>query len=180
MTCMRPFGTPQELEQRRREAVALLRGGWTRRGVAADLKCSLSSIQRWLDQVRGGGLSALKPIPHPGRDPKLTRPQRRQLARLLLKGAMASGYRTELWTCQRIAEVIRERFGVRYHPDYVGPLLRSMKWSWQKPERRAVERDEEKIERWKRQRWPALKKRLGGWAPISPSSTRAASSSSPI
>lgn len=160
--------------------MGLLRKGWTWRSVTSHAGCSFSSVSRWVKQVRRGGLSALKPKPAPGRTPRLTRPQKRQLIGLLLKGAMASGYRTELWTCQRIAEVIRKRFGVRYHPDYVGPLLRSMNWSWQKPERRAVERDEVKIERWKRQRWPAVEKRPGGWAPISPSSTRAVSSSSPI
>lgn len=76
---------------------------------------------------------------------------------------MALGYRTDLWTTWRVAEVIRRHLGVRYHPNHVRRLLVGLGWSYQKPERRARERDEAAIERWKRVRWPAVKKlrRLG-------------------
>ena len=91
--------------------------------------------------------------------------QRRRLVRLLLKGPQAHGYRTQLWTTARIAELIRREFGVDYHRDHVGRLMHSLYWSPQKPETRAVERNEEAIERWKRQDWPRVKKTLRGWAP---------------
>ena len=59
---------------------------------------------------------------------------------------MSHGYRTELWTTLRIAELIERRFGVRYHRNHVGKLLHQLRWSPQKPETRAMERDEEAIE----------------------------------
>jgi len=92
--------------------------------------------------------------------------QKERLAEILLKGAMANGYRTDLWTTQRIAEVIEKNFGIRYHRDHVGRVLGQMGWTHQKPERRAVERNEEEIERWKREEWPRIKKnatRLGAY-----------------
>jgi transposase len=63
-----------------------------------------------------------------------------------------------VWTCERVAEVIHKEFGVRYHPAHVSRLVRALGLSLQKPERRANQRDEEAIERWKEERWPELKK----------------------
>jgi transposase len=92
--------------------------------------------------------------------------EEKRLIHLLLQGPLAHGYRTNLWTTLRIAEVMKCEFGVRYHRAHVGRLMHSLKWSPQKPERRALERDEEKIKRWKRNAWPRVKKTLRGWAPI--------------
>ena len=69
------------------------------------------------------------------------------------------GYSTELWTLQRIALLIEKEFGVHYHIGHVWKLMsHELGWSCQKPERRATERDEEAIERWKKKTWPAIKK----------------------
>jgi len=96
------------------------------------------------------------------------RPVRRPRSRrCLLKGPLAHGYNTNVWTTARIAEVIRREFGVSYHRDHIGRLMHSLNWSHQKPEKRAVERDEEAIERWKRKDWPRVKKTLRGWVPTS-------------
>jgi transposase len=94
---------------------------------------------------------------------KLDRTQRRRLVSLLLQGPM-HGYRTNLWTSARIAELIRNQFGIQYHRDHVGRLMHSLNWSPQKPERRALERDENAIERWQ-ERLAADKKTLPGWVP---------------
>ena len=85
--------------------------------------------------------------------------------RLLVKGPLAQGYRTNLWTTARIAELVEREFGVRYHRDHIGRLMHGLGWSPQKPERRALERDEEEIARWKREEWPRIKKTPRGWAP---------------
>ena len=90
--------------------------------------------------------------------PRLSDKERKQLERILLKGPRKRGYRTELWTLPRIAEVIQPRFGVAYDPSSVWHILRKMDWSCQKPERRARERDEERIVRWRKQDWPRIKK----------------------
>src|SRR5438105_1384210 len=90
--------------------------------------------------------------------------RREGIAGSLLPGAR--GYRTNLWTTARIARLIAEEFGVDYHPNHMGRLMHRLKWSHQKPERRAIERNEKHIEPWKRQQWPRIKKKPLGWAPI--------------
>ena len=96
---------------------------------------------------------------------KLDAAERKRLVTLLLQGSAGARLPDELWTTARIAEVIGREFGVRYHRDHVGRLMHRLKWSAQKPERRALERDEEEMERWKRKEWPRIKKTPHGWAP---------------
>ena len=158
-------GSADLLEDRRRRALALWDTGLSLNEVGRRLHCAASSVMRWLRARRRGGPEPLRVRRSPGRPLKLGRGQRRRLLRLLLKGAPAHGYRTQLWTTARIAEIIRRQFGVRYHRDHVGRLMHSLNWSPQKPETRAVERDEEAVERWKRKDWPRIKKTPHGWAP---------------
>jgi transposase len=172
---MRLKGSAEVLEDRRRRALKLLKGGRSLNAVARGLGCAASSVMRWRNAFRRGGPEGLKVRTAPGRPPKLTPGQQRRLLRVLLKGAMANGYRTELWTTARIAEVIERAFGVQYHRDHVGRLLHQLEWSHQKPETRALQRDEERIAQWKRRQWPRVKKTLRGWAPTSSSSTNRAS-----
>jgi transposase len=166
---MRPNGSPEQLEARRLVAGRLLQKGLSPHEVAEAVGCTETSVIRWRDTVRRQGLSGLKAKPVPGRPPKLTKRQLQRLTTVLLQGARRRGHSTELWTTQRIADVILEEFGVSYHRDHVGRLMHRLKWSFQKPERRALERDEEKIERWKRVEWPRIKKGLSGWGPTSSS-----------
>jgi len=156
---MRPNGSPAELEARRRRAVALLDRGLGVREVARQIGCSPSSVSRWQAEVRAGGPDALRARPAPGRPPRLTSRQRAKLLKLLLKGATAHGFSTDLWTLPRVATVIARTFGVKYHPAHVWKILRAEGWSCQKPERRARERDEAAIQRWRAERWPHIKKR---------------------
>lgn len=168
---VRPPGPPEALETRRRIAVSLLQRGHSLTETARMVGCHPSSVMRWRDAVCAHGEAGLKSRPNLGRPPKLTRVQMERLLAILLKGAMARGYSTELWTTRRIAGVIEEEFGVVYHRNHVPRLMHAFNWSFQRPERRAVERDEEKIERWKHQEWPRIKKGLNGWVPTSFSST---------
>jgi len=162
---MRPFGSPLQLEVRRRQAMELLDSGLSLNAVSRRVHCSPSSVVRWRDARRSHGDAGLKPKPASGRPAKLTARQKKRLLVLLLKGAMANGYWTELWTTARIAEVIAKNFRVHYHRDHVGRLMASLDWTYQKPEKRASERDEEAIEQWKRRQWPRIKKTLRGWVP---------------
>lgn len=127
--------------------------------------CEPSSVMRWRDAWQEGGDAALKVVSASGRPRKLTNAQLKRLVKLLLRGPLKHGYATDLWTTARVAEVIERAFGVHYDPDHVGRLLHQLGWSHQKPERRAIERDEEAIEEWTRKRWPQVKKTLGGWEP---------------
>lgn len=173
---MRPRGSADLLEDRRRRALAFFDEGLSLNEVGRRIGCAPTSVMRWRDARRRGGEEALRVRFSPGRPPKLSMAQARGLARLLLKGAMASGYRNELWTTARVAEVIRKKFRVRYHRDHVGRLLHSLGWSHQKPQRKALERREAEIRRFVKREWPRVKKTPGGWAPISSSPTNRASS----
>lgn len=156
---MRPKGSAAELEQRRRQAIALLEQGLKPAKVAEAVGASRASVTRWRQAYEVRGEKALASKPHPGGTSRLTPAQRKRLIRLLLQGPRKHGYGTELWTLARVAEVIAVNFGVQYHPSAVWHILRSMRWSSQKPERRARERDEQAIEAWRQQEWPRIKKR---------------------
>jgi transposase len=156
---MRPPGTSEQLEKRRRRAVQLLESGRTLAGVARQVGAAVSSVFRWRQAYRRKGGRGLDAKPTPGRPSRLSAAQKQRLVRLLAAGPLRAGYRTDLWTLGRVAELIAGEFGVRYHPAHVWKILTGLGWSCQKPERRAVERDEAAIERWKRGAWRRIKKR---------------------
>ncbi|MHB0970563.1 MAG: winged helix-turn-helix domain-containing protein [Thermoanaerobaculia bacterium] len=159
---MRPHGSPKELEARRQRARTLLGEGLTPREVAERLGVDRVSVYRWRADLKRVGPRAIRAKPASGRPPKMTTVQRTELECILLRGATAAGFPTDLWTCPRIAEVIREHFGITYHVDHIGRLLHSMGWSPQKPTRRAVERDNEAIRTWIRRDWSRIKKKPDG------------------
>jgi transposase len=156
---MRPKGSAVELEARRRKAVALLQDGKSNTEVARLVGADLSSVKRWKRAVAAGGLTVLAAKPNRGRTPKLTPAQRQELAAIVRAGPLAAGFRNNLWTCRRVAEVIRQRFAIEYHRDHVGKILHALGFTQQKPQRRASERDEVAIERWRKRAWPRIKKR---------------------
>ncbi len=164
---MRPSGSADLIADRRRRALAFLDEGLSLHEVARIIECNASSVMRWRDARQKKGDEAFTVHFSPGRPPKLSAARKRKLEKLLLKGAVAHGFSTSLWTTARIANVIEKEFGVRYHPDHIGRLMSWLGWSHQKPERRALERDEDRIGRWKTQEWPRIKKTPGGWAPTS-------------
>lgn len=148
------------LEGRRRRAWELKQQGWKQQDIAAALGVTPGAVSQWMRRAREGGVEALRRHPAKGPTPKLTHEQMKQLQGLLAPGAEAYGYRGQVWTTKRVAEVIWRTFGVSYHPAHVSRLLRSVRLSVQQPTLRATQRDEQAIAAWKDQRWPALKKRL--------------------
>jgi transposase len=155
---MSPLRSPAAREARRIIAGQLLLDGKSISEVARVVKASKSSVKQWKDALDQGGLDALKAKPHPGRKPRLSAAQKQRLVAILLRGPLAAGYHTDLWTLQRVAEVIEQKFQVSYHPGHVWKILRALKWSCQKPQQRARERDEAAIERWRRRDWPRIKR----------------------
>ena len=146
-------------EGRRLRAWELKQQGWNQREIARALGVTEGAVSQWIKRGReGGGVEALRKRTSPGAPPRLSEEQRRQLKELLAQGAPAHGFRGEVWTCQRVVEVIRKEFGVVYHPAHVSRVVRGLGLSLQKPARRANQLDEEAIERWKQERWPELKK----------------------
>jgi len=155
---MRTHGSALELEAQRRIAGRLLLEGRKVAEVAKLVGASWSAVKRWKVAVDKRGLDGLAAKPHPGKAPRLSDKQRKKLVLMLKRGPVTAGYETNLWTCPRVAELIRRQFGVTYHPAHVWKILRSLGWSAQKPQRRARERDEQAIEHWRKQAWPRLKK----------------------
>lgn len=148
----------QAMEARRLSAIPLLRSGESLSSIARQLNVSRQAVFVWSRQLRRRGPAGLRRRPRPGRPRKLERAQLAQLPRLLAQGAEAHGFSTSLWTTQRVADLIWRRFQVRYDRDHVCRLLHRFGWSWQKPARRARERDEAAIQRWVKQTWPRIKK----------------------
>ena len=155
---MRPTGTKQQLEIRRRVAMALLDIGWGVRQVARQVKASPGSVCRWRATRHQHGEAGLDAKRQPGSKPRLTEAQRARLVALLHQGARAHGGRNALWTLKRIAALIEHHFGISYCPSGVWRLLRRCKWSPQKPARHSRERDEVAIAQWPTDVWPRLKK----------------------
>src|ERR1051326_4655105 len=144
----RPFGTPVELERRRRRAVQLLQAGEKPTTIARFLGVDRSSVYRWR-QAASQPTDALAAQPHPHRPAQLSDQQLGQLEELLAQGPAAHGWPNQLWTTSRVAIVIERYFKIRYHHDHVGRFLRQrLNWSVQKPYRRARERNEAAILTW--------------------------------
>jgi len=152
---MRPKGTAAELERRRRRAVLLVEQGEAPAVVARIMGVTPSSLHRWRRMARQDKGLAAKPVP--GAKRRLSDSQLRELEGLLDKGAPAHGFPNELWTSARVALVIRRHFGVKYHPDYVRRLLRRrLSWTCHKPQRRARQRNDKEVERWKADEFPRI------------------------
>src|SRR5262245_65007 len=155
---MRPTGTKQQLEIRRRVAMALLDVGWGIRQVARQVKASPGSVCRWRATRTQQGEAGLTAKRHPGSKPNLNAAQRQQLVALLSQGARAHGWRHALWTLKRIVVLIECHFGIPYGPSGVWRLLHRCKWSPQKPARRSRERAAVALAQWPTDIWPPLKK----------------------
>jgi len=147
------------LEHRRMKAARLLAQGVHEAEVARRIGVHRQSVNRWGKELAAKGKEGLKASPRVGRKPKMDADKIKQLGEYLKEGPEAFGYDTSLWTLERVAEVIRSGFAVEYHPSHVWRLLAKLGWSCQRPVGRDIERNEAKIRRWKRVRWPKLKKK---------------------
>jgi transposase len=146
-------------EGRRLRAWELHQSGWKQKAIAEALGVTQGALSQWIARGRTGGVAALRKRTSPGAPTRLTAHQLAHLPSLLARGAETFGFRGDVWTRARVAEVIKREFGVTYHPDHVGRLLREVGWSVQKPIERAIERNEVAIEAWREQKWPAIKKK---------------------
>jgi transposase len=147
-------------EGRRRRAWELKEQGWKQQDIAAALGVTPGAVSQWLSRARQGGVEALRRHPAAGPTPRLSEEQRAQIPALIARGPEAYGFRGQIWTCKRVAEVIRRTFGVIYHPAHVNRLLHGLRHSVQRPRTRATPRDEAAIAAWWQERWPALEKKL--------------------
>jgi transposase len=137
------------------QAARLLEKGYSQSEVARRVGAHRQSVGQWAAELREKGRSGLKKAGRAGRKPRLSERDRQRMVEGLKRGPEALGYGTSLWTSARVAHLIEKICGVQYHPGHAWRILRQLGWSCQRPTGHALERDEEKIRRWKRQRWPA-------------------------
>jgi transposase len=158
---MRSKGSASELAARRRLAVQRVNEGWKQKDVAEFLGISVKAVGNWMAAYRIAGDDGLAGKPHPGAKPKLSKRQERSVLSWLSKSPEAFGYKTDIWTTRRLAEVIEKRFGVRFNSNYLAAWLTDRGYSPQKPETPALERNNPAIARWIAEEWPRLKKKPG-------------------
>ncbi len=149
----------EALSRRRMRAGRLFEQGMNASEVSRRVGVVRQTASRWYADWAKRGVIGLRGAGRAGRKSRLTDKQREKVVVALKAGAMARGYSNELWTTKRIAKVIKEVTGIEYHQDHIGRLLKQLGWSCQRPERRARERDEQKIALWKKKTWPSIKKK---------------------
>lgn len=145
-------------EWRRLRAWDLHKQGWAQHDIAVALDVSEGAVSRWIHSAVDAGPKILRAHPSPGHPAKLTAIQKRQIPEFLRHGAEAYGFHGDVWTCQRVAQVIEWEFGIRYHKDHVSRVLKGLGWTPQIPTTRAFQRDEVAIARWRVEVWPALRR----------------------
>jgi transposase len=150
---MRATGTSDQLAVRRQHGLKLLRAGKSTAQIAEQLGVTARTVRRWRRDAQSP-----KPRQPLGRPQRLTTHQWQQLEQALKRGAYAHGYAEDYWTLDRIAHVIWQQFGVRYHPSAVWHILRRLGWSCQRPQRRPFGRDDQAVAHWRRYVWPQIKK----------------------
>jgi transposase len=155
-----------EATSKRVRAGRLMLAGKTPAQAASAVGVARQTAYTWKSRLDEGGIEALRSMAT-GRPAQLDAKQLDALRTALLQGAIAHGFGTELWTLKRVRALIERLYGVRFSEVHVWRLLGAMGFSSQKPERRAIERNDEAVLAWKRRTWPALKKSVqpsDGWS----------------
>ena len=140
-------------------AVNMFERGKTCGEIAQDLRADDQTVRHWKRVWKERGRVGLKSKPHPGRPCILQETQKQELVQMLRQPPTEHGFTRHFWTTQMIAELIRKRFDVSYDNDWVGQMLHALGFSWQKPMRRARERDEKRIAGWRQDIWPDVVKK---------------------
>ena len=164
---MRSKGTPSELEAIRRRVVKSVLAGQTQTSVAKAFGIHPVTVAKWMARHRAEGDAGLVAKPAPGRPRSLTPEQDRQVRQWLAEKPTAHGYPTDLWTARRVADLIRRRFGIEYHPDYLREWLTKRGYSPQRPARKARQRNDEAIVHWVANDWPSIQKKRKNSKPTS-------------
>lgn len=157
---MRKPGSPAEWESKRLIAANMFEQGLSTAVIAASLQVDDQTIRRWRRVFKAQGRAGLACSKHHGRPSRLTAEQKQQISTLLLKNPQELGFDRHLWTQQLIADLILSKFDISYHHDHIGVILKELGFTHQKPMRRARERDEAKIESWRKETWPELLKKV--------------------
>ena len=145
--------------KRRVRAGRMLQAGKKPAEIAAAVGVARQTVYTWKRILEESGIEALREIDLGGRPAALDEEQFEQIRRALLESPTAHGFGTELWTIKRVRLLIERLHGVHFSEVHVWRILGRLGFSSQKPERRALERDEAAIARWRKREWPRLKKK---------------------
>ena len=148
-----------EAIKKRLRAGRMLQKGKSCTEVALAVGVARQTVYTWKALFDEGGIDALRAVPERGRPAQLERVQFEQLGKSLLQSPTAHGFGTELWTIKRVGALIERMYGVRFSRAHVWRILGALGFSPQKPDKRAIERDEDAVRQWRRKTWPALKKK---------------------
>ena len=146
-------------EGRRLQAWKLKQAGWKQKDIAEALGVTPGAVSQWMKQASEGGAEALRSRSGGGPKPRLSKEQLSKLPDLLGKGAENFGFRGDVWTQARVARLIKDEYRIEYSPRHVGRILANIGWSRQKPVTKASQRDEEKIENWRTNKWVEIEKK---------------------
>lgn len=156
---MRSKGSASELEATRRRAVARVLAGQTQASVAKAFGVHTATLVKWMARHRAAGEAGLAAQPTPGRPRFLSDEQDAQVRSWLTRKPTDHGFRTDLWTATRVAELIDRNFGVRFHPNYLREWLTKRGYSPQRPAKRARQRNDATIAGWVKNDWPRIQKK---------------------
>lgn len=140
-------------------AIGLHEQGYKTAEIARKTGRSTRSVQAWIAAFAKRGQAGIAAKKHPGAKPKLAKRQRNGLQKRLIRGAVANGFATQVWTAPRVRQLIQEVYGVEYHVGYVPSLLKALGFTRKKPAERARERDDAAVAEWVRRDWPRIKKK---------------------
>ena len=127
--------------------------------LAEQLGVTRGSVNRWLAWYDEHGIPGLRTLSPPGLPPKLSPQQSEELAKLIDDGPVAAGYGAGVWTGPMIADLIEDRFKIRFHNHTVPRLLHKLGFSVQRPRKRLARADAAAQANWIRRRFPAIKKK---------------------
>jgi transposase len=148
-----------EATKKRIKTARLLQRGKTPAEIALAVGVARQTVYTWKALFEDGGIEALRAVPLRGRPARLDESQREELRRAIMQNPTEHGFGTELWTLKRVGVVIKRLHDVKFSQAQIWRILVSLGFSPQKPDKRAIERNEEVVRRWKRSKWPALKKK---------------------
>lgn len=148
-----------EVARKRVRVGRMLKNGKSPTEISRAVGVARQTVYTWKAILEDGGLDALRDVPESGRPSRLDETEREALRQMLLQSPTDHGFGTELWTLKRVGVLIKREFGIVYGKTQVWRILGALGFSPQKPDKRAIERNEDAVQDWKRRTWPALKKK---------------------
>lgn len=141
------------------QALLLVSQGNRERDVAQIMGVGRRTLQDWIHRYRAKGIPGLAKGPFKGAKPRLTDEQKAELSRIIAAGPMEAGLDTGVWTTPIIVKLVRDLFGVSYHPDHMGKILHRLRFSVQYPGKNLSKADEKAQQMWRLEELPAIKKK---------------------